>query len=436
MHSEKKIGLALSGGGYRAAIYHLGTLKKLESLGVLSKIDKLSTISGGSITGAVYCLHQGDFESFEKKMFNSLTTKNVIKYVLSSWKFIRFALATLLVLISFLVLQVTSISYISIPILAAYFFVLLKYQFEVLPISEIIEEAYNEFFFDGAVLSDLHDHPEVAIGSTNLQTQRQFTFSKRKMEDSTYAYMKPSVLFDGSQFPVARAVIASSCVPFAFTPVVIDKIFYKNPGQFGMVDPRLVDGGVYDNQGAHKLTQKGSSYKCDIVIISDAGNKLPFEKFYNNTFILLLRTVDLFMTRIKHFQMVENLYKRSKIIVSFQSIGWDLENCIRGFSDSLEKENIRKDLIEYHELREEWLASPREYKEQIINHLKDKCAFANISSRGLDEEQLQKMRKVGTNLTPIKMELAKDLMTHAELITELQIRLYCPEILENNAIRN
>lgn len=429
MHSEKKIGLALSGGGYRAAIYHLGTLKKLESLGVLSKIDRLSTISGGSITGAAYCLHQGDFESFEKKMFDSLATKNVIKYVLTSWKFMRFALPTLLVFITFFVLQFTRISYISIPILAAYFFILFKFQFRVLPISEIIEEAYNEFFFAGAVLSDLHDAPEIAIGSTNLQTQRQFTFSKRKMEDSKYAYMKPPILFDGNQFPVARAVIASSCVPFAFTPVVIDEKFYKNPEQFGMVDPRLVDGGVYDNQGAHKLTQKGSSYKCEIVIISDAGNKLPFEKFYNNTFILLLRTVDLFMTRIKHFQMVENIYKGSKTIVSFQSIGWDLENCIPGFFDNLAKGIIRKDLIEYHELPEEWAASPREYKEEIINHLKDKCDFTAISSQGLDEERQQKMRKVGTNLTPIKMELAKDLMTQAELITELQIRLYCPEIL-------
>jgi len=46
--SKKTIGLALSGGGYRAAGFHLGTLRALNKLGVLPNIDRFSTISGGS----------------------------------------------------------------------------------------------------------------------------------------------------------------------------------------------------------------------------------------------------------------------------------------------------------------------------------------------------------------------------------------------------
>ena len=46
----KKIGLALSGGGYRAAAYHIGTLRALHRLGILDKVDVISSVSGGSIT--------------------------------------------------------------------------------------------------------------------------------------------------------------------------------------------------------------------------------------------------------------------------------------------------------------------------------------------------------------------------------------------------
>ena len=40
MEDKIKIGLALSGGGYRAAAYHLGTLRALYKLGVLDMIDQ------------------------------------------------------------------------------------------------------------------------------------------------------------------------------------------------------------------------------------------------------------------------------------------------------------------------------------------------------------------------------------------------------------
>lgn len=45
---EKRIGLALSGGGFRAAAFHLGVFRKLKELGLLWKIDVLSCVSGGS----------------------------------------------------------------------------------------------------------------------------------------------------------------------------------------------------------------------------------------------------------------------------------------------------------------------------------------------------------------------------------------------------
>ena len=51
-----RIGIALSGGGFRAAAFHLGVLKRLEELGILPRIQLLSCVSGGSLTGSLYAL--------------------------------------------------------------------------------------------------------------------------------------------------------------------------------------------------------------------------------------------------------------------------------------------------------------------------------------------------------------------------------------------
>ena len=52
MIAGKRVGLSLSGGGYRATIYHLGTFRKLKEMDILDKVDVISTISGGAISGA------------------------------------------------------------------------------------------------------------------------------------------------------------------------------------------------------------------------------------------------------------------------------------------------------------------------------------------------------------------------------------------------
>ena len=50
-----KLGIALSGGGVRAAVFHLGVLGRLAEDGLLEKIARISTVSGGTlVTGLVY----------------------------------------------------------------------------------------------------------------------------------------------------------------------------------------------------------------------------------------------------------------------------------------------------------------------------------------------------------------------------------------------
>ena len=50
---EEGWALCLSGGGYRAMLFHLGTLWRLNELGYLAKLDRISSVSGGSITSGV-----------------------------------------------------------------------------------------------------------------------------------------------------------------------------------------------------------------------------------------------------------------------------------------------------------------------------------------------------------------------------------------------
>src|SRR2546425_12353418 len=47
------VGFAASGGGFRATLFHLGTLWRLNELAYLPKIDRISSVSGGSITTGV-----------------------------------------------------------------------------------------------------------------------------------------------------------------------------------------------------------------------------------------------------------------------------------------------------------------------------------------------------------------------------------------------
>ena len=83
MKNSIRIGLGLSGGGYRATAYHIGTLKKLNELGILDNVDVMSCVSGGSITGAFYGLTKDDFETFEREA-KLAVKKNVIVAVLTS----------------------------------------------------------------------------------------------------------------------------------------------------------------------------------------------------------------------------------------------------------------------------------------------------------------------------------------------------------------
>ena len=70
--TDRPIGLCLSGGGSRAMAFHLGCLRTLNRRGTLSKLDVVSTVSGGSVIGAMFAYSDDSFEEFELRVRDAL----------------------------------------------------------------------------------------------------------------------------------------------------------------------------------------------------------------------------------------------------------------------------------------------------------------------------------------------------------------------------
>ncbi|MBL0145725.1 MAG: patatin-like phospholipase family protein [Chitinophagaceae bacterium] len=250
------------------------------------------------------------------------------------------------------------------------------------------------------------------------------------MQDSSYQFRATPIEFNAGTFPIARAVMASSCVPFAFTPVIIDKHFFKNEADAKIIHPLLVDGGVYDNQGIHKIMQSGK-YNCSHVITSDAGGGSGGELKIKNTISLLMSTVDTFMSRIKKAQMVQDVYNNAtgtKKQIAYLSLGWDVEHLISGFIANLLHNQITQSVIDALQLKPDWVANVKQYEKEIASYLEEKTGYTAIIKPTNEEKQIA--RSVGTNLTALSKKQVDCLIKQAECLTELQVKLYCPSLIK------
>src|SRR2546430_16843681 len=70
----KKIGLALSGGGFRATLYHLGLVRFLRDAGILSQVTHITSVSGGSIMAAHLALNWDRYNG-EPKEFDAAASE-------------------------------------------------------------------------------------------------------------------------------------------------------------------------------------------------------------------------------------------------------------------------------------------------------------------------------------------------------------------------
>lgn len=230
MMNDKRIGLALSGGGYRAAAYHIGTLRALNKLGVLKDVDVISSVSGGSILAAYYALHKENYNEFEKGFIDRLQ-KGVLNSSIIYGIAVLAIILSLATLISFILYQIGICSGICVGVGFMVFIGLIVFvvskSFTILPISKLVSEQYDKVFFSQAALSDFPEEPMLSINATNIATQQIFSFSKNSIGEYAYMLLNGKSLFDATHFPIADAVMASSCVPYGFTPVTIGEKFRK-----------------------------------------------------------------------------------------------------------------------------------------------------------------------------------------------------------------
>lgn len=241
---EPGTALCLSGGGYRAMVFHTGVLWRLYEAGLVGGLKRISSVSGGSITAGVLGL------KWNKLGFDPGNVRD---------DFVREVVAPLRRLASE-TLDADAI------VLGA-----------VLPgrISDRIVAAYDRHLFDGATLQDLPDEPRFVINATNVQSGALWRFMKPYMRDYRVGEVKNPTL------RLSQAIAASSAFPPVLSPVEIrlnPESFTPGSGQDLQRKPftsrvLLTDGGVYDNLG---LETAWKNY--DTILVSDAGGKMQAQE--------------------------------------------------------------------------------------------------------------------------------------------------------------
>lgn len=247
-HREDGIGLCLSGGGYRAMVFHLGALWRLNELGYLKRISRISSVSGGSITAAVLGVNWQRLE-FDDDGVSQRFVENCVSPIR------RMADTT-----------IDSSSVIG-------------GIFGPGSVNKRVINAYRKHLFGTKTLQDLPDDsegPRFVINATNVQSGVLCRFSKPYIWDYRVGRI------DSPELQIAEAVAASSAFPPVLSPAVFsfkNAEFAPNSGKDLQRPPFttklfLTDGGVYDNLGLETVWKR---YKT--ILVSDGGGRMqPEEK--------------------------------------------------------------------------------------------------------------------------------------------------------------
>ena len=238
---DDAIGVCLSGGGFRAMIYHVGVLRRLNELGLLARLQEIASVSGGSITAGrlARVWERLEFDDGGRAAnFEELVAAPLIAFASRN-------------------LDVKAILLGLLPGRTA---------------ADYVSAAYDRFLFDGASLQDIPDRPRFTFMCTNLQTGNGWRFAKEYAADYRVGRV------DRPNLPLCRVVAASSAFPPFLSPVEIR----FEPGsvrpQAGADLHRapftekavLTDGGVYDNLGLERVWRR-----CRTILVSNAGKATP-----------------------------------------------------------------------------------------------------------------------------------------------------------------
>jgi len=256
--ASRGVGLALSGGGMRAAAFHLGVLRCLATRGAMETVIRLSTVSGGSLITAAIMAQSG------------MKWPSSPQYLDATYPALRQLLTTR---------SLFSLDALGLVGIARHAFHLFNRR------ADILVDLLRRQWGISAMLSDLPETPVWWINATCTETGKNWRFSKREMGDWRFGrhYAPP--------YSVAEAVAASAAVPYAIGAL---KFALPTTGWYD-TDPasraprapkappfsvvNLWDGGAYENLGLEPLYKDTrGAIDCDFLICSDASGPLKLAK--------------------------------------------------------------------------------------------------------------------------------------------------------------
>ncbi|WP_394697542.1 patatin-like phospholipase family protein [Pseudoxanthomonas japonensis] len=252
--TDTPIALALSGGGIRAMVFHLGVLRFLAEQGRLEDIRCISSVSGGSlVTGLIF--QEGGMRWPNSREFLS-NVYPALRERLGQRSMQWGALRELL--------RLTNLRF-------------------LLSRANLLAGALKREWRISHRLADLPSVPEWSINGTNAENGRRFRFKLDGMGDYRTGYAAPG------NFPLANAMAVSAAFPGGFGPLSLraDRFEWRRRDwdapleAMQMVRPprilHLYDGGVYDNLGIESFFDPGrarTKKPGHFILVSDAGMPL------------------------------------------------------------------------------------------------------------------------------------------------------------------
>lgn len=264
---KSPLALVLSGGGIRAMVFHLGVLKLMAEEQMLERIQKVSTVSGGSLLVGLM-LQESHLKWPTSQEFLTVVYPNLRKRLCERslmWGAVR---------------QLYQVR---------------NWRF-LLSRSNLLALALQREWGLQARLRDLPKLPEWSINGTTAENGKRFRFKKENLGDYQLGYANPA------EFRLAVAMAVSAAFPGGFGPLALtsaDFVWRKRPWnsppgteqevKLPFKRLHLYDGGVYDNLGLEPYFDAGRlEAKSPVmpIIVSDAGaplgngfSKNPFSLF-------------------------------------------------------------------------------------------------------------------------------------------------------------
>ncbi len=291
-----RIGLALSGGGFRATLFHLGVIRYLRDNGTLDITTDIASVSGGSILGAHLVLNWDRYNGTDEQ-FDEVSRELI--------RFIQFDVRNHIVRRLPLMMPFQTVAR------------LIRAEVPGFSANALLEGYYREFLFGDRRLFELPERPALHVLATNVSDGVMAVFNreglhiqKRSAHDSDPFHHVP-----GQTASVAKVVGASSAFPGFFPPVEFTAAdLGVHDGQF--VAESFTDGGVYDNLGTRAFLwlRHYHGEEFSRVLVSDAGK--PFQILGNTSLGFVaqsIRATDSLWDRVWHLER-ENFGDRSGFV--------------------------------------------------------------------------------------------------------------------------